>query len=83
MASKITLELNPAQIGALVEKLPVAEKIKLVRKLENETWAQRLDDVVLTIRKQVKKSGVSDDDIRRLCEDARCRVTNGKTKSHR
>jgi Mg/Co/Ni transporter MgtE len=74
MASKITLELNPAQIGALVEKLPVAEKIKLVRKLENETWPERLDDVVLTIRKQVKKSGVSDNDISRLCEESRRRI---------
>jgi len=82
MASKITLELNSAQIEALVEKLPVAEKIKLVRKLESETWPERLDDVVLTIRKQFKKSSISDNDIRRLCEAARLRTGHEKTKSN-
>ena len=40
MSHKFTLELNPADVEQLVDKLSLDDKIKLVRKLENETWAR-------------------------------------------
>lgn len=80
MANKITLELNPNQVKELVEKLPIEDKIHLVRKLENETWARRLDEVVLRIRKRFRQNPISDKEIRQICEETRQRLYNERSK---
>ena len=81
MSSKIALELNPAQVEDLIDKLSIEDKIRLVRKLENETWARRLDEVVLRIRKRFKRTSISDKEIREICEETRQRLYNKRTKS--
>ena len=79
-SNKVTLELNPNEVEELVEKLSIQDKIRLVRKLENETWAKRLDEIVYRIRKRFKESPISDKEIRRICEEARQRLFNERAK---
>lgn len=81
MSNKVTLELNPKEVEKLVEKLSIEDKIRLVRRLENETWAKRLDEVVSRIRKRFKRNPISDREIRRICEETRQRLYNERTKS--
>ena len=80
MSNKVTLELDPTQVEELVEKLSIQDKIQLIRKLENETWAQRLDEVVGRIRKRFKQNPISDKEITRICEETRQRIYNEKVK---
>jgi uncharacterized membrane-anchored protein len=80
MSNKITLELNPGEVEELVNKLSIQDKIKLVRKLENETWARRLDEVVFRIRKRFRQNPLSDREIQRICEETRQRLYNERTK---
>lgn len=81
MSNKITLELSPNQIESLVDKLSIEEKIRLVRKLEQETWARRLDAVVSRIRNRFKRNPISDKEITLICEEVRQRLYNERTKS--
>lgn len=81
MSNKVTLELNPKEVEELVEKLSIEDKIRLVRRLENETWAKRLDEVVSRIRKRFKRNPISDREIRRICEETHQRLYNERTKS--
>ena len=71
MPNKIALELSPSQIEMLVEKLPIEEKIKLVRRLERETWVNMLDITVKKIRRHIKEVKISSQDIDRLCEEVK------------
>ena len=80
MSNKILLELNPNQIEALIERLSIDDKIRLVKKLEQETWAKRLDEVVTRIRKRFKQNPLSDKEITRICEETRQKLYNERTK---
>jgi Mg/Co/Ni transporter MgtE len=71
MQNHITLELSPSQVESLVERLPLEDKIRLVRRLEKETWAKRLGVVVEKMRKHVKEKGITDKEIDRICEEVR------------
>jgi ribosomal protein L31E len=81
MPNKVTLELNPNEVEELVDKLSIQDKIRLVRKLENETWARRLDEVVSRIRKRFKQTSISDKEIRQICEETRQRLYNERVKN--
>ena len=83
MSNKLVLELelNPNQVEKLVERLPLEDKIRLVRKLEGETWARRLDEVVFRIRKRFKSNPISDKEITQICEETRQRLYNERNKS--
>jgi hypothetical protein len=65
MNNKITLDLNIGQVEQLVEKLPSQEKIRLVRKLEQETLRARWDWLLNTIDKRLKKYPISKTEIAR------------------
>lgn len=80
MASKIALELTTTQIESLVEQLSVENKIRLVKKLEQETWRQRFEQVVSKIRQRFKENPLSDKEIQRLCEEARQKVYHERLK---
>ena len=81
MSSKITLELNPNQVEKLVEKLSLADKIRLVRRLETQTWGTRLDEVTGRISKSLKAAKISDRKISQLCAQARQNSYNASNKS--
>lgn len=72
--SKVLIEVNPEQISKAIDRLSIRDKIRLVRRLENETWAQRLDEVVGRIRKRFKENPISDKEITRICEETRRRL---------
>lgn len=80
--SKVILDLNNKQVEKIVESLPMEEKLRLVRKLEQETWARRLDKVVQRIRKRFRENPLSDKEITRICEEVR-RKRYEKAKSSR
>lgn len=71
MSNKVVLEFTPTQVEELVEKLSIEDKIRLVRRLEKETWAKRLDEVVFKMRRRIKEIGIKDKDIDRLCEEVK------------
>ncbi|MBM3254309.1 MAG: hypothetical protein FJZ16_08660 [Candidatus Omnitrophica bacterium] len=57
--NKISLELDTSTIEQLVEKMPMAVKIRLVRKLEKETLAKRIDELLNKIEQRGKKYPIS------------------------
>lgn len=77
--SKFTLELN---IKELIEKMPMNKRIELVRELEKETWAKRLDQVVKRIRKHFRRHPLSFRKITRICEEVRQQRYERTKRSH-
>ncbi len=75
--NKILLELSPTQVESLIEKLPIESKVRLIKKLERETWAKRLDDVVSQIRKRFRENPLPDKEITRVCEESRHKWLRG------
>lgn len=78
--STVTLELNVKEAKNLIKQMAVEDKIKLMRELEQETWAKRLDEVVQRIRKGFKQNPISDKEITRICEETRQGLYNERTK---
>ena len=77
----VKIELTPTQIEKAIRRMPIEEKIKIMRKLEKETWAKRLDNVVLRIKKRINRNPISQKEINRICEEARQKVYNERSKS--
>jgi|GEM_PF-1645834 len=63
MTNKITLDLDVKQVEKLVEKLPLEEKLKLVRKLEKETLRKRWGKILKDIDKRLKRFPISKKEI--------------------
>lgn len=61
----------PIDIDAIVDQLPMREKIRLVNRLEQKTWASRLDEVVSRIRARPSVRRLSAEEITRIVEDVR------------
>jgi hypothetical protein len=74
MPNKIVLELNPTQIEKLVEKLSSEDKIRLVRKLERQTWGQRIDGLFKKIDQRRKKYPVSNKEIKQEIATIRSQI---------
>ena len=71
MHSNISLEISPSQVESLVEKLPLENKLHLVRRLEKETFANRIDNVADRMRGRIKSAKVSAKEIDRICEEVK------------
>ena len=80
--TKIALELDTSQVERLVAKMPIEAKIRLMQKLEKETWAIRLDSVVAKIRGKLKGKKLTDKEITLICQETRQKLYNGRSKSH-
>jgi hypothetical protein len=52
---KITLELSEKQAEQVLQQLSQPVKIRLVRRFEQETWPQRLRDLLTRIDRRVKR----------------------------
>ncbi len=61
----------PIDIDSVMKQLPIREKLRLVRRLEQETWAVQLDDVVTRIRDRRAVQQLSSKEILRIVEDVR------------
>lgn len=56
MTQKVSVELSPKQAEELLEQLPPAVKIRLVRQWEQETWPRRLRHLLARVDRRVKRS---------------------------
>ncbi|MBU3959013.1 MAG: hypothetical protein KKE91_04045 [Candidatus Omnitrophica bacterium] len=68
--SKFILEVD---IKELIERMPLKQRIELVRNLEKETWTKRLDNVADKIRHQIKRIP-NEEEITQLCKKVRKRI---------
>lgn len=64
--TKVTLDIEE-----LVERLPMNDKIKLVRRLEKATWAARWDRLLAKIDERVKKDPVTDEEVYQAVREVR------------
>ncbi len=80
--TKIVLELDAYQVERLVAKMPTEAKIRLMQRLEKETWTSRLDGIVTKIRGKFKGKNLTDKEITRICQETRQRLYNERNKSH-
>ena len=69
--SKVTLELDIKEAKDLIEQMPLEEKIKLVRELEKETWAKRMNEILKNIDERRKKYKISTKEISQEIEKGR------------
>jgi hypothetical protein len=72
MASATT-RASLSKVGALINKLPTADKVRLVQRLERQTWELRFNSLIKRIREQTKARPISDMEIQRICETVRQR----------
>lgn len=80
---KINLSLDVKDIEKLVEKLSIPDKIRLVRKLEQETWQERMKRITANIRRKAKKNPISQKEITHICEEVRQELYEERIKSNR
>lgn len=69
--SRVTLDLDIKEAKDLIEQMSLEEKIKLLRALEKETWAKRIDQTLKNIDARRKKYKISTTDISQEIEKAR------------
>ena len=58
-------------IGTLIKQLPLRDKLRLVRQLEQETWAAQMDEIVTRIRSRRTVQKLSVGEVNRIVEDVR------------
>ena len=63
MINKINLELDVQQVEQLVERLPQSDKIRLFRRLGQQTALQRMREIFKEIDERRRKFAVSDKEI--------------------
>ncbi len=59
------------QIVVLIRKLSERDKARLLKRLEEETWANQLESQVQRIRTRFKTSPITDSDIDQIVEEVR------------
>ncbi len=69
--AELTLKLEFEQFFSLIEQLDIEQKIKLLRKLENETWNTRFDDLIQRIWLRIDKYPISEEEIKTEIEITR------------
>lgn len=69
--SKVTLDLDIKKAKELIKQMPLKDKIKLIRELEKETWAKRINKILKNIDARRKKCKISNKEISQEIEKAR------------
>ena len=69
----LTRKLKFKQIVVIVQQLPQRDKLKLLKQLEQETWAMRLEAVVHPIRNRMREANITETDINCIVEEVRQR----------
>lgn len=65
------VNLNNHQVEELVEQLDLKSKIRLVQRLEEETWNARWDKLLADIDRRLKRHPISEDEIAKEVETVR------------
>ncbi len=68
---KVILEMDAKEARELIEQLPLDDKIKLVKELEKETWAKRINNLFKAVDAQRKKHRLSSKAILKETANAR------------
>ena len=79
MTYKISMEMTADQIEGLVNQLPIEKKIRLVRKLERQTWARRLNNIFTKADARRKKAKLSSKEIWDEVKEARQKFYAGRS----
>ena len=79
--TKSDIDLGIEVIKYTFERLPVTDRVRLVKDLEKETRKQRWGQVVSEIRKRAAKSLISQREINRICEETRQQLYEKRIKS--
>ena len=74
---KVTVELDTREIEKALERISPVEQKRLERKL----WALCMDGITVKMRKNARKNGTTDREIRQICEDVRQEMYEEKTRS--
>lgn len=65
------IKMSSEQIEQLAVKLPWREKIRLVRKLEQDIWGKRMDQLLKRIDERRKKHPISSQEIKSEIDSVR------------
>lgn len=65
------VNLNIHQVEEVVEQLDIRTKLRLVQKLEEETWNERWDKLFADIDRRLKKHPISEIEIAKEVEAVR------------
>ena len=68
---QLAKKLKLTQVVVLIRKLSERDKIRLLKRLEEETWASKLESQVDRIRMRLKANPITDSDIDRIVEEVR------------
>ena len=68
---QLAKKLKLTQVVVLIRKLSERDKIRLLERLEEETWASKLESQVNRIRMRLKANPITDSDIDRIVEEVR------------
>ena len=71
MATSAAVKLSFKELERQVEALPQAAKIRLVQKLEQETWGARINRLLARIDARVKRRPLPEEQITALIEQVR------------
>ena len=58
-------------VERLVDELSPSEKLRVYHKVEQATQRERLDALLKRIRHQASKHPISDEELKRLCDEVR------------
>ncbi len=64
-------KISLRQIEQAVEALPQTEKIRLIRRLERQTWGDRMDRLLARIDARVKRHPISERQVTAMVEQVR------------
>ena len=67
----VNINLRINDISKIVEQLNIREKTKLIKKLEEETWSMRFDQLLGKIKRRVKQYPISEQEIIHEVEQTR------------
>lgn len=74
--SKAVLEA----VERLVDELSQAEKLRIYQKVEQATQRERLDALLRRIRHQAAKHPISDQELKRICDEVRQELYEERTR---
>ena len=77
---KVTIDFSIQQIELIVARLPIQQKLRLVRKLEKETLKERWKRLLKGIQDNLKKYPMSEEEMDQEIQQAR---KEHYAKSHR
>ena len=68
---KTAEHLNVQQAAALIQQMSVRDRIKLLQRLDKETWVQEMKDILRTIKQRRKTGKLSAQEIAEEIESGR------------